>query len=248
MNEENRGPARALRVQNLSFAYPGVPVFDDVSFSVPRDGLTQVVGPNGGGKTTLARLALGLLKPQRGLIDVLGLPPTGARRSIGYVPQHTLYDPHFPALAVDVVMTGRLTRPVGMFRRQDRDAALQAIENLGLSELASRGFADLSGGQRQRVLLARALVSDPSLLILDEPTANIDRESAVRLEELILAQKTGRAILLITHDFDFLASSVDRVLCVNRNAHIHERRHLSDIDLQRLFTGHFHALAESEHA
>ena len=239
--------APAVQLSDVSFAYPGVSIFDNVSFSVPSDGLTQVVGPNGGGKTTLARLCLGLLRHQAGTIRVLGASALAARRRIGYVPQHSLYDPQFPALAIDVVMTGRLTRAAGMFGRRDRQAALATLERLGLSDLAHRGFAELSGGQRQRVLLARALVSDPQLLILDEPTANIDRESAARLEDLILAQKDRFAIMLITHDFDFLAGTVDRVLCVNRNAHIHERLGLSDMDLQRLFTGHFHELAEVDH-
>ena len=247
MNGAVAGAQPALELDRVSFAYPGVAIFDDVTFTVPNDGLTQVVGPNGGGKTTLAKLCLGLLRPNAGSIRVLGASAHASRRRIGYVPQHSLYDPQFPALAVDVVMTGRLSRPVGLFGRGDRDAALATLDRLGLADLAHRGFADLSGGQRQRVLLARALVSDPRLLILDEPTANIDRESAARLEDLILAQKERFATLLITHDFDFLAGTVDRVLCVNRNAHIHERRSLSEVDLQRLFTGHFHELAEVDH-
>ena len=246
MSQESRSGSHALCARDLSYRYPGVKVFEEVTFSIPDGGLTQVVGPNGGGKTTIARLALGLLKPQHGSMEVLGRPPTEARRSVGYIPQHTLFDPHFPASVVDVVMTGRLTRPIGVFRRRDREAALDVLGSLELSDIAHRSFAHLSGGQRQRVLLARALVSDPQLLILDEPTANIDHESALRLEELILAQKSVSSILLITHDFDFLAGSVDRVLCVNRNVHIHERQNLSDIDLQRLFSGHFHALAGIE--
>ena len=249
MNAETREPtaAPAAELDDVFFSYPGVPIFDGVSFQVPPDGLTQIVGPNGGGKTTFARLLLGLLRPQSGSIRVLGVPAASARRKIGYVPQHALYDPQFPALAIEVVMTGMLARSFGLFRRRDRDAALDALANVGLGALANRGFSTLSGGQRQRVLLARALVSDPQLLILDEPTANIDRDSAVRLENLILSQKKRFGIMLITHDFDFLAGAVDRVLCVNRNAHIHERSSLSDHDLQRLFTGHFHNLAEVSH-
>lgn len=238
--------APALELEAVTFSYPGMPVFHEVSLAVPSGGLTQIVGPNGGGKTTLAKLCLGLLKPVSGTVRVLGTEAIAARRRVGYVPQHAHYDPQFPASVLDVVMTGRLVRAFGPFTRADRTAAYETIDLLGLSSQAKRGFAELSGGQRQRVLLARALVSRPSLLILDEPTANIDRESARRLESFILRQKDLLSILLITHDFDFLSDAVDRVLCVHRNAHLHDRHSLSEGDLQRLFLGHFHALAETD--
>ena len=240
--------AFALELDAVTFSYPGIPVFRDVSFTVPSGGLTQIVGPNGGGKTTLAKLCLGLLRPGSGTVRVLGADALASRRSVGYVPQHTNYDPQFPASALDVVMTGRLVRAFGPFSRADRRAATETLDMLGLENQAKRGFAELSGGQRQRALLARALVSRPRLLILDEPTANIDRESARRLESFILQQKDRLSILLITHDFDFLSDAVDRVLCVNRNAHMHDRHGLSASDLQRLFVGHFHALAEADRA
>lgn len=235
---------KTAELQGLHFSYPGVPVFEDITLSIPLVGVTQIVGPNGGGKTTLARLLLGLLEPQGGTVRVLGTVAAAARRRIGYVPQHSLYDPQFPALAVEVVMTGLLHRSWGIQGRRQRRAAEEALEQLGLEQLANRSFSALSGGQRQRVLLARALVAQPQVLILDEPTANVDQESARRLEELILNQKERFGILLITHDFDFLARAVDRVLCVNRNAHLHERSSLSDTEMSRLFSGHFHALAQ----
>ncbi len=243
----NRDASPSLTLSNVSFGYPGIAIFDDVSITIPAEGLTQVVGPNGGGKTTLARLLIGLMRPQRGTINVMGRSPLAARRLVGYVPQHALYDPRFPAVVQDVVLTGRLKRPIGPYSRRDREATLATLADLGLESLANAAFSTLSGGQRQRVLLARALVSSPDLLILDEPTANIDRESAARLETLIRAQRDRLGILLITHDFDFLADSVDRVLCVNRNVHIHERSDLSEDDLARLFTGHFHSLAGHVH-
>ena len=240
-------PAGSLTLSDLTFGYPGISIFEGVSLSMPIEGLTQVVGPNGGGKTTLARILLGLIRPHRGSVSVLGNAPAVARRRIGYVPQHALYDPHFPALVMEVVLTGLLRRSFGFYTRGDKHAAVATLADLDLTALARSRFSALSGGQRQRVLLARALVSRPDLLILDEPTANVDRESAARLERLIRAQKSRLGILLITHDFDFLADSVDRVLCVNRNLHLHERSDLSDDDLARLFTGHFHQLAGQNH-
>ncbi len=243
----NSDTSSSITLKSISFGYPGISIFDDVSIAIPAAGLTQVVGPNGGGKTTLARLLIGLMRPHRGTIDVMGRSAVAARRFVGYVPQHALYDPRFPAVVQDVVLTGRLKRFVGPYSRKDREATLSTLSDLGLESLTNAAFSTLSGGQRQRVLLARALVSNPDLLILDEPTANIDRESAARLETLIRAQRNRLGILLITHDFDFLADSVDRVLCVNRNVHIHERSDLSEDDLARLFTGHFHSLAEHVH-
>lgn len=232
----------AVELTDLHFSYPGVPVFQGVSLTVSGGGLTQIVGPNGGGKTTFARLLLGLLKPHAGSVRVLGLTPEQAQRRTGYVPQHSLYDPQFPAVVSEVVMTGRLTGRFGLYSREDRGEVDRVLDDLDIADLRRRTFSELSGGQRQRVLLARALVSNPELLILDEPTANIDRGSARRLEGLVAGLKQKLDVLLITHDFDFLSEQVDRVMCVNRAIHIHKRTDLSTDDMHRLFSGHLHDL------
>ncbi len=236
-----------LELKNLSFSYPGVPVFQDINLNVQLQGLSQVVGPNGGGKSTLAKLMLGLNDPQVGKVQVLGCEPARAAGSglIGYVPQHTLFDPHFPIRVVDVVLSGRLKRAWGPYSKEDRRIVQETLEDLGLQNLAERGFSALSGGQRQRVLVARALVGQPKILLLDEPTANIDFESARNLEAYIRTLKDRISVILITHDFDFLTSSVDRVICVNRNIHLHESGQLDADGLRRLFSGHFHALGEA---
>lgn len=231
-------------LENLSFSYPGVPVFRSVSLQTSLSGLVQIVGPNGGGKSTLARLILGILAPQAGTIRVLGQEPRAARKRVGYVPQHSLYDPKFPVRVREVVLSGRLRRNWGWHSRADRRETERILEDLGLAPLADRPFNALSGGQRQKVLVARALVSAPEILLLDEPTANIDIESAANLEVSIRRLKQQIGVLLITHDFDFLTSAVDRVICVNRNIHVHEAGQLDADGMRRLFSGHFHALGE----
>lgn len=234
-----------LVLDQLSFSYPGVHIFSKVSLEINLDGLVQVVGPNGGGKSTLAKLMLGLEKPQEGTISVLGKPPVKLLGLVGYVPQHTLYDPQFPIGVKDVVLSGRLKRSWGLFSREDKEIVEQIMVELNLTDLADRNFSNLSGGQRQRVLVARALVGQPEVLLLDEPTANIDFESARRLEEYIRNLKNRISIMLITHDFDFLTNSVDRVICVNRNIHLHESGQLDAQGVRNLFSGHFHALGEA---
>ncbi|GAB6091482.1 ABC transporter ATP-binding protein [Spirochaeta dissipatitropha] len=232
--------AESIEITDLTLRYPGVPVFEDSSLCIPARGLVQIVGPNGGGKTSLARLLMGLIKAQKGNIRILGRNPNEMKSRIGYVPQHSMYDPQFPSLVFETVLTGRLKKHFGPYNAADKKAVWETLELLDIRNIAKQSFADLSGGQRQRVLLARALVSLPELLILDEPTANIDRVSAARLEELIRQLKSRFGILLITHDFDFLADSVDHVLCINRSMHLHNRRDLTHDDMQRLFSGHFH--------
>lgn len=233
-----------LVLDQLSFSFPGIPLFQKVNLRTSLKGLVQIVGPNGGGKSTLARLILGLLEPQSGSIRILGKSPMQARGRIGYVPQHSHYDPKFPVKVGEVVLSGTLRRPWGWYSRQDREACSRILESLELAHLAQRPFSALSGGQRQRVLVARALASEPDLLLLDEPTANVDVEAASTLENYIRKLKEDIGVLLITHDFDFLTASVDRVVCVNRNIHVHESGQLDNDELRKLFSGHFHALGE----
>jgi zinc transport system ATP-binding protein len=219
--DQDAGPV--VEVGDLSFSYDGVTVLKDVRFILqPRD-FVGVVGPNGGGKTTLLKLLLGLLKPSRGTVRVYGQPPGRVRHRIGYVPQHFLYDANFPVLVRDVVLMGRLGRGLGLgpFRRSDKEAASTALGEVGLSELERRPFANLSGGQRQRVLIARALVSEPGLLLLDEPTANIDLAVEKALSGLLRELNERMTILMVTHDVTFVAEAVEKVICVNRTVAQH---------------------------
>ncbi len=152
---------------NVSFSYGGVPALEDVNLSLEGRAAVCVVGPNGGGKTTLVKLILGLLRPQRGEVRVFGQPPHRSRLRAGYMPQHVQHDPQFPVTVMDIVLMGRLGRGglgglMGWHGRADRRAARDALEQVGMADFGRRPFASLSGGQRQRVLIARAYAASPT--------------------------------------------------------------------------------------
>ncbi|MGA2798253.1 MAG: ABC transporter ATP-binding protein [Thermoguttaceae bacterium] len=242
----------------VSFSYGNVPVLENVCLDIgPRESVC-VVGPNGGGKTTLVKLILGLLKPDAGEIRVLGRRPWQARLNVGYMPQHVLYDPQFPVTAMDIVLMGRLGRPgftgfLGWPNRDDRQAALEALRQVDMEECCRLPFASLSGGQRQRVLVARAISSRPELLLLDEPTSNVDTLMGSRLWDLLRELNQSMTILMVTHDLGFVSNLVEKVICVNRRVVVHPTSHVtgevisdiygSDVRMVR----HGDHLAGSEH-
>jgi zinc transport system ATP-binding protein len=208
------GPA--VQVQALDFRYPGgKAVLSQVSFELEPKSHTCVIGPNGGGKTTMLRLILGLLTPTEGSIQVLGAPPHRACSHVGYVPQHTDVRRGFPITVREVVLTGCIGEDPF---RPHHECVLRAediMEELGVADLRNRSFDRLSGGQRQRVLIARALVGNPSLLLLDEPTANVDPGVAHRVRKLLDKLTDRITILTVSHDLEYIDGSLDQVLFVN---------------------------------
>ncbi len=216
-----------IDVQDVCFAYGAQEVLHNVSFRVPACAFVAVVGPNGGGKTTLLKLMLGELAPRFGHVRVLDGTPQAVRRRIGYVPQSLPFDPSFPVCVRDVVLMGRVDRHcVGPYRKEDRRAAGAALEQVGMSSFERRPFADLSGGQRQRVLIAQALVSAPELLLLDEPTASVDPDATRQLHTLFLELKADRTIVMVSHNLGVVTGHATHVLCVNRTA---EMQVLADV-------------------
>ena len=213
----------AIAVEDLSFSFGGAPALKGVNLQVFAGEFMGLVGPNAGGKSTLLRLILGLLEPQVGRIRVLGLPPREARRRLGYVPQHPSFPRDFPISVEQVVLMGRLgVGPrVGWYRAADRAAARKALGEVEAEDLARRRIGTLSGGQLQRVLLARALVGQPEVLILDEPTANIDQRLEGDIFDLLAVLKGRLTILVVSHDIAFISSYVDRVACLNRTLICH---------------------------
>jgi zinc transport system ATP-binding protein len=219
------GPATGgpvLSFAGVCFAYGTSEALHNVTFDVPERSLVAVVGPNGGGKTTLLRLILGLERPLYGAVRVFGRPPESARRRVGYVPQVLAYDTHFPVNVNDVVLMGTLGGGLaGAYGRPERQAAAAALERVGLAGLERRPFAELSGGERQRTLIAQALAGGPQLLLLDEPTASVDPPTADRLHDLFGQLAETLTVLFVSHNLSVVTARATHVLCVNRTADLH---------------------------
>jgi len=227
----------AIKIENVSFSYNGFRVLESVNLTVYERDFLSLVGPNAGGKTTLLKLILGLLKPTSGSIQVLGLPPAKACSRIGYMPQHANLDPLFPVSVLDVVLMGRMGngRRFGFFGKSDREKAEEALRKVELQDVRNRSFSDLSGGQHQRVLIARALVTDPDLLLLDEPTSNVDAAVETELFELLNHLNEKMTVVLVTHDLGFVSSYVKRVACVNRSVVVHATHEISGEMINELY-------------
>jgi zinc transport system ATP-binding protein len=226
-----------VSIEKLDFAYDGRAVLAGVNLKIREHEFVSIVGPNGGGKSTLLKLILGLLHPQKGSVKVFGEAPERARPRIGYLPQHAHHDPQFPTTCIEVVLMGRLGARVslGPFKKKDKEKAREALENVGLADLAGRSFSDISGGQRQRVLIARALVAEPELLLLDEPTSHIDVVAVNEFYELMEKINERLTIAIVSHDIGFVSSRIESVVCVNREVVVHPTSELTGETLQEIY-------------
>jgi len=211
--------APAVELRDVTAGYRGHVALEGVTLTIPPGSMMAIVGPNGGGKSTLLKLLLGLIEPWRGTVGVLGTAPTAARRQIGYVPQTGSGDWSFPATVGEVVMMGRYRR-LGWLRRPGRTdwAAVEAaLDRVGMADRRDRQVGELSGGQQQRVFFARALVQEPELLLLDEPLAGVDalteRDIYTLLRQLV---DRGVTVLFTTHNLSTVAEQFDLVAFVNR--------------------------------
>jgi zinc transport system ATP-binding protein len=205
-----------ILVDSVDFAYEGTPVLQGANLRVQRGQMVALVGPNGGGKTTLLRLMMGLLEPDRGTVRLTGRAPIEVGQRIGYVPQTLTFDRQFPITVLDLVLLGRLGRSrwYAPFSRRDRDKALAALDRVGLADYANRSFGALSGGETQRALIARALAGEAELLILDEPTAHLDLQTQSIVSDLIAQLHGSMTILMVTHDWNLAVNLADRIACV----------------------------------
>ena len=203
-----------LEFNKVDFSYGPVQVLEGASFHIHAGEFVALVGPNGAGKSTILKLILALENPNKGNITLFGSSPHASREKIGYVPQLITYDPAFPISVEEVVRIGRIAPFARRYTPEDQQAVEQALEQMDLSDLAKRPYRALSGGQRRRVLVARALSANPKMLILDEPTSNMDVESEQRLFSALGDLKGETTILIVTHDTSFVSSLTDRALCV----------------------------------
>lgn len=218
-----------ISLRDISFSYDGPRVLEGISLEVAEGEFLGVVGPNAGGKSTLLKIILGLLQPDSGEVRVMGKPPLEVRQQIGYVPQYPEFRRDFPVTVRDTVLMGRLgdTGFFGGYRRADREIADRVMAETEVSDLSARRISTLSGGQLQRVLVARALASQPRILILDEPTANIDLRVESDIFDLLQELNRRMTIIVVSHDVGFISRYVNRVACLARTLMCH---HTSAID------------------
>lgn len=231
----NKASDNEIRVENVSFKYNNDLVIENAHFHIKRRSFISFVGPNGGGKSTLAKLILGLLKPLNGTISIFGKSPFEARGDVSYVPQYSNFDLDFPINVQDVVLMGRLKRGKLFYNKKDKEKSEAALEDVDLKGYGKRHFSELSGGQRQRVLIARAIVSDPEVIILDEPTSNIDKTTENKLYELLFRLNKDMTIILISHDLTFVSENINKVICINKVVKIHPTGHLDETSVDKLF-------------
>lgn len=210
-------------IQNLSVYYNSVCALKDINLKVKNKEFIGIIGPNGGGKTTLLKVLLKLIKPTSGSIFI------DQEKSIGYVPQSTFFDKRFPINVLDVILMGKLEQKIQFYKKfaiDDKKHADEIMSNLGILELKHRQIGQLSGGQLQKVLIARALISNPKILILDEPTASLDSKTKKDIYDILKKLKKEKTILMVTHDTEDIFSCIDNIAYVNKTLNYYKNTSL----------------------
>jgi len=228
----------AVHIENLSVYYGQTPAIAGVCLDVEEGEYLGVIGPNGGGKSTLLKAVLGLVPLSSGTVRIFGNPPGSNRAVTGYVPQFAVMDKSFPITVNEVVLTGRLKpglSPFFRFSAEDKKIAHELLERVGIAELAKRQISELSGGEFQKMLIARALALNPKLLLLDEPTASVDAGSRVQIYNLLGELSKNMTIILVTHDLLAISSQVGRLACLNGSLVYHGEPELTEGVMNSLY-------------
>jgi len=213
--------------EDVWFSYNHSPALRGASFAVPHGEFLAIIGPNGGGKTTLLKLALGLYRPQRGRVRVFDVEPRRASHLLGYVPQNSSFSLDFPVTVLDVVLMGRLRGLKGFYENEDKVKAQEALEEMGMGGYEFVRMGELSQGQRQRVLIARALASEPKMLLLDEPTASVDVEAQGILYDKLRELNRMITVVVVSHDVSVISSYATAVACVNGAVYYHSSNEIT---------------------
>lgn len=217
-------------LENIFFSYERTPVFSNLNFKIFEGEFSVILGPNGSGKSTLIKIILGILKPQKGKVIINS---SKSKNIFGYVPQKANLDVQFP-ITVEEVILGGLTKNFSFYTKKDFERVNEILERFNLTEYKKKNFFQLSGGQQQRVLIGRAIISEPEILILDEPSSNIDKKNEEILSVMLEELKKEKTIIVVTHETTFVEDITDRVFCLNKGKLV-EHKFVSSKDLQLIF-------------
>lgn len=221
---------RLVKLESVNAGYGEEPVLIDIDFEIYKQDFIGIIGPNGGGKTTLLKVILGILKPYSGTVEY---NLSRKIKSIGYLPQFNQVDEQFPITVLDVVLSGLMlkNRVITRYTKRDKKKAESMLERMGILDLKNKTIGELSGGQMQRVFLSRAIISKPEMLILDEPNTYVDNKFEGELYEILRELNDEMAILLVTHDLGTITSYVKTIACVNRELHYHRSNVITEKQL-----------------
>ncbi len=212
---------KPVEIKDVSYSFNEQPVLKDVNLTIDDNEFVAIIGPNGGGKSTLLKIMLGLLTPDKGEVKVFGREPKKARELIGYLPQHSSFDPDFPINVFQTVLMSRYNGLLKNYTKTDEKIVLKTLKDVGMEEYKERQISRLSGGQMQRVLIARALAREPKLLLMDEPMASIDPEMQNTFYNLISDLKNKMTMILVSHDVGTVSMHVDNIACLNQRLYYH---------------------------
>lgn len=216
-----------VSINNLTFSYSKENILEDINLTVNENDFLAIIGPNGGGKSTLLKNILGIQTPNSGTVKVLGENAEKNLSKIGYVPQNTNINTDFPIKVIEVVMMGHVghKRPLFGYKKEEITCALGALKQVGMEKFSEKKIGSLSGGQRQRVMIARALCANPSILLLDEPTASIDVDGQKQIYDLLKELNKSITVIVVSHDISVILSYANKVAHINKTLTFHDIEH-----------------------